>query len=235
MTEQAFQEQEADQQTRPRSRRPATPTESARLRLVLASKSPSRLATLQAAGVEPEVLVSGADESTVDDNEPAARALARARLKATMVADQLLAVPGISGSTAILGCDSVLEFDGHPYGKPRTADVAVERWRLMRGNSGVLHTGHHLIVTEAGHTIDHSADETASSTIHFADLSDAEITDYVDTGEPLEVAGAFTLDGLAGPFITGIEGDPHNVVGLSLPLLRTMIIAAGHSWPELWS
>lgn len=205
------------------------------LRLVLASKSPSRLATLRAAGIEPDVLVSGVDESGVTEHDPAARALARARLKATAVADQLLAGGVSSRPAAILGCDSVLEFYGRPYGKPRTRAVAEERWRLIRGRSGVLHTGHHLVVTEDGSTVTHTAGETAASTIHFADLDDAEIRAYVDTGEPLEVAGGFTIDGLAGPFITGIDGDPHNVVGVSLPLLRTMLIAAGHRWPELWT
>jgi septum formation protein len=204
---------------------------------VLASKSPSRLATLQAAGIEPEVLVSGADESIVAEPEPAARALGRARLKATAVADQLLSatVVDAGGPTAILGCDSVFEFDGSAFGKPRSPAVATERIRRMRGRSGVLHTGHHLILSEDGSTVSYAAGDTAASTIHFANIDDAEIAAYVATGEPLHVAGSFTIDGLAGPFITRIEGDPHNVVGLSLPLLRNLIIAAGHSWPELWA
>ncbi len=204
---------------------------------MLASKSPSRLATLQAAGIEPEVLVSGADESIVAEPEPAARALGRARLKATAVADQLLSatVVDAGGPTAILGCDSVFEFDGSAFGKPRSPAVATERIRRMRGRSGVLHTGHHLILSEDGSTVSYAAGDTAASTIHFANIDDAEIAAYVATGEPLHVAGSFTIDGLAGPFITRIEGDPHNVVGLSLPLLRNLIIAAGHSWPELWA
>jgi septum formation protein len=205
------------------------------LRLVLASKSPSRLATLQAAGIEPEVLVSGADESSVDDDEPAARALGRARLKAEAVAGQLFAAGNARTPTAVLGCDSVFEFDGSAYGKPRTPEVATERIRRMRGRSGVLHTGHQLILSEDGHTVSYVAGDTAASTVWFADMDDAEIAAYVATGEPLQVAGSFTIDGLAGPFITRIEGDPHNVVGLSLPLLRNLIIAAGHSWPELWA
>lgn len=211
------------------------PATAVRLRLVLASKSPSRLATLQAAGVEPEVLASGADESAIDDPEPADRALGRARLKASAVADNLLNGAGIAGPTAILGCDSVLEFEGQPYGKPRSPEVAIQRLRTFRGKSGVLHTGHHLIVSEDGRTVDHADGRIASSTVHVADLGDAEIDAYVSTGEPLEVAGGFTIDGLAGPFITGIDGDPHNVVGLSLPLLRLMIMDAGHNWPELWT
>lgn len=211
------------------------PVPAGRLRLVLASKSPSRLATLRAAGVEPEVLASGADESAIDDTEPAARALGRARLKAAAVAEQLVDGAGVSGPTAILGCDSVLEFEGRPYGKPRSREVAIDRLRAFCGKSGVLHTGHHLILTEDGRTVAASDGQVASSTVRIADLDDAEIAAYVDTGEPLEVAGGFTIDGLAGPFIAGIEGDPHNVVGLSLPLLRTMIRSAGHSWPELWT
>lgn len=201
------------------------------MRFVLASQSPARLATLRSAGIEPEVIVSGVDESVVVESEPAALALALARLKAEAVVDQLRSD---RGELVIVGCDSVLELDGVAYGKPGTAAVAVERWRLMRGRSGVLHTGHQLIKISDG-SVTHSEGRGASTIVHFAELSDAEIDAYVATGEPLVVAGSFTLDGLGGPFVTGIEGDPHNVVGISLPLLREMIIAAGHSWTELWS
>jgi septum formation protein len=199
------------------------------MRLVLASQSPARLATLRAAGVEPEVIVSGVDESVVTETDPAALALTLAQLKAQAVADHLLS----DGSVIVVGCDSVLELDGRSYGKPGDASVAVQRWRTMRGRSGVLHTGHYLIKISDGAVV-HAQGRGAATTVHFADLSDAEIDAYVGTGEPLAVAGSFTLDGLGGPFVTGIDGDPHNVVGISLPLLREMIIAAGHSWPELW-
>ena len=116
----------------------------------------------------------------------------------------------------MLGCDSVLDLDGEALGKPADAADAVARWRRMRGRSGVLVTGHCLIDTTTGR----DAAEIASTVVHFADLSDEEIDAYVGTGEPLRVAGAFTIDGLGGPYVDGIEGDPHNVVGLSLPLLR---------------
>lgn len=215
------------------------------LRFVLASQSPARLATLRSAGVEPEVIVSGVDESVVQDSDPAALALALAQLKATAVADQLIAdqpvadqhvadQPATAGRpTVIIGCDSVLELDGESYGKPGDHRTAVQRWQLMRGRSGVLHTGHQLIKITDG-TITESFGRSAETTVRFAELTDDEIEAYVATGEPLAVAGSFTLDGLGGPFVTGIEGDPHNVVGISLPLLREMIMAAGHRWHELW-
>ena len=130
----------------------------------------------------------------------------------------------------MLGCDSVLELDGEALGKPETADVAVERWRAMRGRTGVLHTGHCLREAASGRV----AAATASTTVHFADVSDDEIAAYVATGEPLWVAGAFTVDGLGGAFVTGIEGDHHNVVGVSLPLLRDLVGELGHRWTDLW-
>ena len=131
----------------------------------------------------------------------------------------------------VLGCDSVLELDGEAHGKPADADDAVRRWRSMRGRSGVLHTGHCLRDTADGRT----AAATASTVVHFADLDDDEIAAYVATGEPLHVAGAFTIDGLGGAFVTGIEGDHHNVVGLSLPLLRDLVAELGHRWTDLWT
>lgn len=210
-----------------------------RPRFVLASQSPARLATLRSAGVDPEVIVSGVDESVIRHTDPAALALALAQLKATAVADQLIAgdtvdIEGDDHSPIlIIGCDSVLELDGEPYGKPGDPQTAIERWQRMRGRSGVLHSGHHLVKINEGRIVG-AAGRGAATTVHFADLSDAEIEAYVDTGEPLQVAGSFTIDGLGGPFVTGIEGDPHNVVGISLPLLREMIIAAGHSWSDLW-
>ncbi|QGN35214.1 nucleoside triphosphate pyrophosphatase [Microlunatus sp. Gsoil 973] len=201
------------------------------MRFVLASQSPARLATLRSAGVEPEVIVSGVDESVVVQTRPADLALTLARLKAEAVTDQLLGEPG---PVIIVGCDSVLELDGVAYGKPGSADVAKQRWQMMRGRSGVLHTGHQLIKVADG-TVLHEAGRSAATTVHFANLSDAEIDAYIATGEPLQVAGGFTVDGIGGPFVSGIEGDQHNVVGISLPLLREMIIAAGHSWSELWT
>jgi septum formation protein len=192
-------------------------------RLVLGSASPARLATLRSAGIHPEVIVSGVDESQVTTQDPARLAVELAVLKARAVAADV-------SDAVVIGCDSVLELDGQVYGKPHDAAEAVRRWQMMRGRSGVLHTGHCLVDTVDGREISRSAD----TVVHFAELSDPEIEAYVDTGEPLHVAGAFTLDGLGGAFVTGIEGDPHNVVGISLPLLRTMLAELGVSWTALW-
>jgi septum formation protein len=131
--------------------------------------------------------------------------------------------------TVIIGCDSMLELDGLALGKPVDAADARHRWRFMRGRNGVLHTGHHLMRLPVGGT----RTATASTTVYFADLDDAEIEAYVATGEPLAVAGAFTIDGLGGPYVTRIEGDHHNVVGISLPLLRLLLADLGVSWTSL--
>ncbi|RYP83390.1 septum formation inhibitor Maf [Nocardioides guangzhouensis] len=192
--------------------------------LVLASASPARLATLRSAGVEPEVIVSGVDETQVDGLPPAELALQLAELKAAAVAARL------AGETLVLGCDSVLELEGVALGKPDDAADAVARWRAMRGRSGVLHTGHALHDLGSGRI----AAATASTVVHFAEVTDDEIAAYVATGEPLAVAGAFTVDGLGGAFVTHIEGDHHNVVGLSLPLLRELLAELGRSWVDLW-
>jgi nucleoside triphosphate pyrophosphatase len=193
------------------------------LRVVLASASPARLATLRSAGLEPDVVVSGVDESQVTTADPASLALELAVLKARAVAT------GIDDAV-VIGCDSVLEFDGAVHGKPTDAGEATARWRAMRGRSGVLHTGHCLVDTRTGTELARSSD----TVVHFADVSDEEIDAYVATGEPLRVAGAFTLDGLGGAFVTGIEGDPHTVVGIGLPLLRSMFESLGVRWTDLW-
>jgi len=136
----------------------------------------------------------------------------------------------------VLGCDSVLELDGEVHGKPRDADEARRRWRRMRGRSGTLHTGHWVVDLRRSVPVDRApaCGAVASTRVHFATLSDAEIDAYVATGEPLRVAGAFTLDGLGGAFVTGIEGDHHNVVGVSLPLMRDLFAEVGLSWPAVW-
>ena len=193
------------------------------MRIILASASPARLATLRSAGIEPEVVVSGVDEERITSTDAANLAAALAQLKCRTVAAQ------VESDALVIGCDSVLAFEGEIFGKPAGPVEAAGRWRRMRGSSGVLHTGH---CVRRG---DEEFVETASTIVHFADISDAEIDAYVATGEPLQVAGAFTIDGLGGAFITGIEGDHHNVVGLSLPLLRELVGDLGIAWTDLWS
>lgn len=197
-------------------------------RLVLASASPARLATLRGAGLGPEVVVSGVDESVIAVEEPARLALELARMKARAVGRRLS--PG-DGPAWVIGCDSVLEIEGSVHGKPADAEEARSRWRRMRGGSGVLHTGHCLLDTADGREVSRSAD----TLVHFADPSDEEVEAYVASGEPLKVAGAFTIDGLGGAFVRGLEGDPHTVVGIGLPLLREMFAELGVRWTDLWS
>jgi septum formation protein len=194
--------------------------------LVLASQSPARLATLRAAGIDPLVIVSGVDEDQLGALPPAELALQLAELKCATVA----ARDDLPEGALVLGCDSVLELDGRALGKPGTAEEATARWRSMRGRSGMLLSGHSVRDTATGHV----ASATAATTVHFADVTDEEIAAYVGTGEPLHVAGAFTVDGLGGAFVTGIEGDHHNVVGVSLPLVRELLAELGHSWTDLW-
>ncbi|EFQ83777.1 septum formation protein Maf [Aeromicrobium marinum DSM 15272] len=192
------------------------------MKVVLASASPARLATLRAAGIEPEVIVSGVDESRVQSRDPANLAAALAQLKCRAVA---VSRP----DDLVVGCDSVLAFEGEILGKPASAAEAVSRWRRMRGRSGVLHSGHCVrLGTE-------ELVDSASTVVHFADVTDAEIEAYVATGEPLLVAGAFTIDGLGGAFVRAIEGDHHTVVGISLPLLRDLVGDLGIVWTDLWN
>ncbi|MFL6060682.1 MAG: Maf family protein [Marmoricola sp.] len=195
-----------------------------RPRLILASASPARLATLRAAGLDPGVVVSGVDEEAVELGDPAEYALKLAQLKA-------VAVAATHPRALVIGCDSILELDGEILGKPRDAADATERWRQMRGRQGVLHTGHCVMDTHREVWLGRSA----ATAVRFAMLSDEEIDAYVATGEPLEVAGAFTLDGIGGAYVSGITGDPHNVVGISLPLLRLMLEELGFAWHEFWT
>lgn len=202
------------------------------MRLVLASQSPARLATLRSAGLDPEVMVSGVDESRLAMGDPAALAVRLARLKAGAVAGRV--TPESDEVVLVVGCDSVLELDGEVHGKPSSPDEAVERWRRMRGRSGVLHTGHCVVEVTTGATTRRELAREARTVVHFAELTDAEIAAYVATEEPLRVAGAFTLDGLGGAYVAGIDGDPHTVVGIGLPLLRVMVRELGHEWHALW-
>ncbi|WHM36965.1 nucleoside triphosphate pyrophosphatase [Streptomyces sp. BPTC-684] len=194
-------------------------------RLVLASASPARLGLLRQAGLAPEVVVSGVDEDALTAPTPGELALVLAEAKADAVA----ARPEAAGAL-LIGCDSVLELDGEALGKPADAEEATARWKSMRGRAGVLRTGHCVIDTANGRR----ASATASTTVRFGEPSDAEIAAYVASGEPLHVAGAFTLDGRSAPFVNGIDGDPGNVIGLSLPLLRELLAELGIGITDLW-
>lgn len=191
------------------------------MNFVLASQSPARLATLRRAGLDPQVIVSGVEEDGIEAETPAELATELAALKCRTVAPQY-------PEAFVLGCDSVLEFDGRALGKPGDADTARERWYAMRGNAGVLHTGHCLRLG------DDEVVRHAATRVHFAHVTDEEIDAYVATGEPLAVAGAFTIDGLGAAFVTRIEGDPHNVIGVSVPVVREMVRELGGSWSDLW-
>ncbi|MEO3861099.1 nucleoside triphosphate pyrophosphatase [Acrocarpospora sp. B8E8] len=192
--------------------------------IVLASASPARLGVLRDAGLDPKVIVSGVDEDAIVAATPNDLCLALAQAKARVVAD------GLTGDILVIGCDSVLEFDGVAYGKPDSADEAVARWIAMRGRSGHLLTGHCVIHTTSGRT----ASAVGSTEIRFGTPTDAEIAAYVASGEPMKVAGAFTLDGLGGWFIDGIVGDHGNVLGISLPLLRRLFTDLGFPITPFW-
>lgn len=196
-------------------------------RLVLASASPARLGLLRQAGLAPEVIVSGVDEDAVSAPTPAELARVLAEAKAGAVAS-LAEVAG----ALVIGCDSVLELDGVALGKPADAEDATARWKAMRGRSGVLQTGHCVIDTARDGA---RASATAATTVHFGEPTDAEIAAYVASGEPLRVAGAFTLDGRSAPFLRGIEGDHGNVIGLSLPTLRELLGELEIGITDLWS
>ena len=201
------------------------------MRLYLASTSPARLATLRAVGVEPVLIPSNVDEEAAVEAAgpltPTEMVLLLARLKAEAVVS-----PEIDGF--ILGGDSAFELDGNVYGKPHVAAVAKERWMLQRGREGQLHSGHWLIDHRGG-VLRGARGGVASSFVRFADVTEPEIDAYIATGEPLEVAGAFTIDSLGAPFISEVRGDPHAVVGLSVALLRSLLLVFDVSWPTLWN
>lgn len=192
-------------------------------RLVLASASPARLGLLRAAGFAPEVMVSGVDEDDVDRGDAGTAVRILAQRKAAAVA------AGV-GDALVLGCDSMLQLDGVPIGKPASATDATACWHAMRGRAGVLLTGHCVIDSTTGA----NAVDVAATTVRFGEPSDAEVAAYVASGEPLHVAGAFTLDGRSAPFIDGIDGDHGNVIGLSLPLLRRLLGKLGVEVTSLW-
>jgi len=195
------------------------------VQVILASSSTSRLRLLESAGITPKVLISGVDEeaSEFDLLSPAELVIALAILKAHTVKESA------PENSLIIGCDSTFEFNGKSLGKPGNRENAIARCKELCGKSGYLHTGHCLIDLKQGIELS----ERSTAKVQFAQMTEAEIIDYVDSGEPLNVAGGFTLDGLSAPFITNIEGDPSGIIGLSLPLLRKMIISLGYSWPDL--
>ena len=198
------------------------------MRFVLASASPARVSVLRGAGVDPEVVVSGVDESGVPTDDPRALVGELARLKAEAVFQGLDAEDGL----VVVGCDSVLVLDGEVHGKPYTDEAVRTRWRRMRGRRGDLLTGHHLIVARGDEVV--RSTEVVGTGVVFADVTDAEIEAYIATGEPHHCAGAFTIDGFGGAFVERLEGDHQNVIGLSLPTLRRMLAASGVRWPDLW-
>ena len=195
------------------------------VQVILASSSASRLRLLESVGITPKVLVSGVNEeaSEFDSLSPSELVIALAILKAHTVKESA------QENSLIIGCDSTFEFNGKSLGKPGNRENAIARCKELSGKSGYLHTGHCLIDLKQGIELS----ERSTAKVQFAQMTEAEILDYVDSGEPLNVAGGFTLDGLSAPFITNIEGDPSGIIGLSLPLLRKMIISLGYSWPEL--
>lgn len=207
------------------------------VRLYLASTSPARLSTLRAVGIDPVAIPSHVDEvaaaSAAGPLSASALVLLLARLKAESVAAGDAPDGGFDG--LILGGDSAFEFDGTVYGKPHLPEVARERWHSQRGGSGLLHSGHWLIDARGG-IVGRAVGATSAATVTFAsDIDDDEIDAYIATGEPLEVAGAFTIDARGAGFIESIVGDPHTVVGLSVPLLRTLVRELGIAWPTLWN
>ena len=198
--------------------------------VVLASQSPARLQLLRNAGIPPHVHVSHVDEEAIEERMPDAspgelcQALARA--KAEAVAPTYAHDP----SVIVIGCDSVFDVDGLAFSKARDEAELWERWGRMLGRSGVLRTGHWVVVPSTGAAVG----AVASTTVHMGEPTRAELEAYVATGEPMQVAGGFTLDGYGGAFVTGIEGDPSNVMGLSLPTLRGLLGEIGITWTDLW-
>jgi nucleoside triphosphate pyrophosphatase len=202
------------------------------VRLVLASASPARLSVLRAAGLDPEVAVADVDEpallAAVPDAGPDAKVTTLAAAKATTVARRLA-----PDDAVVIGCDSMLLVGGELVGKPGDADVARARWTAMAGGSGELLTGHAVLRVVDGE-IDRVAEGHAVTGVRFGSPTEAELDAYLATGEPLAVAGAFTLDGLGGWFVEGVDGDPSNVIGISLPLTRKLLAAVGVTVTDLW-
>jgi septum formation protein len=194
------------------------------VRVVLASASPARLAVLRAAGVDPEVIVSGVNEDVYTAPSTGELTQVLASAKASSVASRL-------NDGLVIGCDSMLDLDGRAYGKPASAAEAEARWHEMSGKTGTLFTGHCVIEVASGRC----EAAVAATTIRFGTPTDAEISAYVATGEPLNMAGAFTIEGLGGWFVDSIDGDHNNVIGISVPLLRVLLRDLGITVPDLWA
>ncbi len=200
---------------------------------------------MRSAGIEPLVRVSHVDEDALLNRrrahagflEPSETVLELAQAKCEAVASALPQVPltELEDGALVVGCDSMLEFNGEIMGKPHTPDEATARWQSMRGKRGTLHTGHWVVRLDSAGTAVDAVGAVSSTDVWFAHLSDEEIHAYVASEEPLHVAGAFTIDGLGGPFIDRIEGDHHGVIGLSLPLMRTLTLSLGVPWHSLWN
>lgn len=206
-------------------------------RLVLGSASSGRLQVLRQAGIEPLVVVSGVDEEAIIAGlgagvVPADVVGALARAKAERVAATLQAA--IAADCVVVGCDSMLHLNGRLCGKPRSLGQARQQWGSMAGGAGQLYTGHCLIRLVGGKIV-HTVAETSATTVHFGTPSSADLEAYLASGEPLRVAGGFTLDGLGGWFIDRIDGDPSSVIGVSLPLLRSLLQRVGLSVAALWA
>lgn len=202
------------------------------VRFVLASASPARLAVLRAAGIEPVVRVSGVDEDAVaaglTDPAPGELVTALALAKAEAV------LPEVGGDAVVVGCDSMLSIHGEVVGKPGEPEIAAKRWREMAGGTGELLTGHAVVRLRDGEVVDRAHDHKVT-VVRFAEPSEAELEAYVGTGEPLRVAGGFTLDGLGGWFVEGVDGDPSSVIGISLPLTRGLLSQVGIRVTDLWT
>jgi nucleoside triphosphate pyrophosphatase len=205
-------------------------------RVVLASASPGRRKVLRQAGIDPLVIVSDVDEDDVvarldPDASPGDVTIALAAAKADAVAHALDA--GVAADCVVIGCDSMLTRDGELLGKPASAAAARRGWQEMGGKSGQLYTGH-CVIRLRDNTITYRTADATVTTVNFGTPSPADLDAYIDSGEPMSVAGGFTLDGLGGWFIDGVTGDPSAVIGISLPLIRKIIERAGLSLSRLW-
>jgi nucleoside triphosphate pyrophosphatase len=194
-----------------------------RAAFVLASGSAGRLSVLRGAGIDPEVVVSGVDETTEEHLDTATIVDLLAERKASAVA-------ALRPDALVLGCDSMLDLDGRAFGKPASPERARQMWARLSGREGTLYTGHCLIEPSAGRRVR----GVGRTVVRFGSPSDAEVAAYVASGEPMAVAGGFTIDGFAAPFVEGIDGHPSNVIGLSMPLLRQMFADLGLAITDLW-